>query len=29
VRALLADGAVSPATTSLRMQACRGILSAQ
>jgi class 3 adenylate cyclase/tetratricopeptide (TPR) repeat protein len=28
VRALLADAAVSPETTSLRIQACRGILSA-
>ncbi len=28
VRALLADAAVSPETTSLRMEACRGILSA-
>jgi class 3 adenylate cyclase/tetratricopeptide (TPR) repeat protein len=28
VRALLADAAISPETTSLRMQACRGILSA-
>jgi hypothetical protein len=28
VRALLADAAVSPETTSLRMHACRGILSA-
>jgi tetratricopeptide (TPR) repeat protein len=27
-RALLADAAVSPETTSLRMEACRGILSA-
>src|SRR6266542_3772619 len=26
VRSLLADAAVSPETTSLRMQACRGIL---
>jgi adenylate cyclase len=28
VRALLADAAVSPETTSLRLQACRGILNA-
>ena len=27
MRALLADAAVSPETTSLRLQACRGILS--